>query len=371
MTPSSGATDLIVVGAGIVGLAHAVEAVARGLSVTVVERDARAVGASVRNFGHACITAQEGEALAYARRARGTWLRMAREAGVGVRECGTVVVARAAEEAAALEELAADRGAEEVRLLSPAQVTATVPVAAEGLHGGALLPLDLRVDQRRAAGAIADWLATRPGVRMLWSTPVLGVEDGLVRTGRGELHGRHVVVCAGHDLDRLLPGVADEAGVQRCLLQMLQVRVPGLRVEPAVLTGSSMLRYPALAGTDGARALRRRWTTERPEMLAAVVNHMLTQEPGGDLVVGDTHAYARTLDPWSQEALDELLLAETRALLGRDDLAVVRRWQGVYASAADPFLCAPVAPGVTAVAVTSGIGMTTAFGLAPAVLDTL
>ena len=371
VTSSSGPADLIVVGAGIVGLAHAVEAVARGLSVTVVERDERAVGASVRNFGHACITAQAGEAHTFARRARGTWLRMAREAGVGVQECGTVVVARAAEEAAALEELAATRGAEEVRLLTPAEVIAAVPVAVEDLHGGALLPLDLRVDQRRAAGAIAEWLAARPGVRMLWSTPVLGVEDGLVRTGRGDLRARQVVVCAGHDLDRLLPGVADEAGMQRCLLQMLQVRVPGLRIDPAVLTGSSMLRYPALAGTDSARALRRRWAAERPEMLDAVVNHMLTQLPGGDLVVGDTHAYARTPDPWSQEALDELLLAETRTLLGRDDLAVVRRWQGVYASAAGEFLRARVAPGVTAVAVTSGIGMTTAFGLAPAVLDSL
>jgi FAD dependent oxidoreductase TIGR03364 len=371
VTPSSGPADLVVVGAGIVGLAHAVEAVARGMSVTVVERDARAVGASVRNFGHACITAQAGEALTFARRARGTWLRMAREAGVGVRECGTVVVARSPEEVAALEELAATRGAAEARLLTPAGVTAAVPVAPEDLHGGALLPLDLRVDQRRAAGAIADWLAARPGVRVLWSTPVLGVEDGRVRTGRGDLPARQVVVCAGHDLDRLLPGVADAGGVERCLLQMLQVRVPGLRVDPAVLTGSSMLRYPALAATDGARALRRRWVTERPELLDAVVNHMLTQEPGGDLVVGDTHACARTPEPWSQEELDDLLLAETRALLGRGDLAVVRRWQGVYASAAGEFLRVPVAPGVTAVAITSGIGMTTAFGLAPAVLDTL
>jgi len=44
----------------------------------------------------------------------------------------------------------------------------------------------------------------------------------------------------------------------------------------------------------------------------------------------------------------------------------------VYASAdASGFLRAKVAPGVTAVAVTSGIGMTTAFGLAPDVLDSL
>lgn len=369
MSDSSSSSDLIVVGAGIVGLAHAVAAVERGMSVTVVERDDRAVGASVRNFGHACITAQTGEALRFAEHARRTWLHLGERAGFEVAECGTVVVARSAEESAALEELAENRGADAVRLLTPAETVAAAPVSADGLRGGALLPRDLRVDQRRAAAAIAAWLAAQPGVRILWSTPVLGVEDGLVRTGRGPLRGDRVVVCTGHDLDRILPETAEAAGMRRCVLQMLQLRAPGLRLDPALLTGTSMLRYPALAETEGGRALRRRWSDQRPELLEASVNHMLTQLPGGDLVVGDTHTYARTPDPWSSEEFDRLLLAETSALLGRDDLAVVRRWQGVYASADGEFLRARVSPGVTAVAVTSGIGMTTAFGLAPTVID--
>lgn len=361
--------DLVVVGAGIVGLAHAVEAHARGATVVVIERDDRAVGASVRNFGHGCITAQAGEASDLARRGRSTWLRLGRAAGFRVDECGTLVVARAPEEMAALEQLAAQRGPDEVVLLGPAEVNARVP--APDATGGAHLPLDLRVDQRAAAGAIAGWLEQQPGVTVQWGNPVLGVEPGLVRTGRGDVRAERVVVCVGHDVDRVLPAVADAAGLRRCLLQMLQVRPPsGTRIEPAVLTGSSMLRYPALAATEGARALRHRWQDERPDLLDADVNHMLTQLPDGDLVVGDTHAYDRTPEPWSSERLDELMLAETRALLGLPELPVVRRWQGVYADAPGEFLRAPVAPGVMAVSVTSGIGMTTAFGLAPAVLDT-
>ncbi|MBP2368004.1 FAD-dependent oxidoreductase [Pseudonocardia parietis] len=399
-------SDLVIVGAGVVGLAHAVEAVTRGLTVTVLDRDERAVGASVRNFGHGCLTAQTGDALTYALRGRDTWLRLGRRAGFGVAECGTVVVARSAEERAALEELAAGRG-DDVELLDPAQVTGRVPVAAGGLHGGAFLPRDLRVEQRRAVAAIAAWLNTQPGAEVRFGTPVLGIDgtdlpagragatgaasdrsaftgaasggsgftgtaaDGpvVVRTGRGEVRARQVLVCVGHDLDRLFPAPADAAGLRRCVLQILQLRPTApVTVEPAVLTGSSMLRYPALAGTEGARALRERWRTERPELLDAGVNHMLTQLPGGDLVVGDTHTYDRTPDPFTDEALDDLLLAETRALLGTD-LRVVSRWQGVYADAPGEFLVHPTAPATTAVSVTSGIGMTTAFGLAPAVLD--
>ena len=47
-------------GAGVVGLAHAWHATRVGLRVVVVERDEHAVGASVRNFGHICTTAQAG-----------------------------------------------------------------------------------------------------------------------------------------------------------------------------------------------------------------------------------------------------------------------------------------------------------------------
>src|SRR4051812_27116208 len=101
---SLGTADLVVVGAGIVGLAHAVDAAARGLSVAVVERDERATGASVRNFGHGCVTAQDGEALAYALAARELWLRLGREAGFWAEATGTLVVARAEDELTVLEE---------------------------------------------------------------------------------------------------------------------------------------------------------------------------------------------------------------------------------------------------------------------------
>ncbi|MEI7057184.1 TIGR03364 family FAD-dependent oxidoreductase [Nocardioides sp. CCNWLW239] len=379
-TTPADAADLVVVGAGIVGLAHAVDGLERGLKVHVIERDERAVGASVRNFGHICTTVQSGQALAYALPARERWLALAAKASFGVQETGTVAVARSEAEMAVLEEFAASRGTEHARLLDAEATGALFPPATSEVLGGAHLPLDLRVDPREALPAIARWLETQ-GVRFSWGTHVGAVEpvaDGVaVRTSRGTIRSARVVHAAGHDVDRLFPQVAEEADVRRCRLQMLEVAPPGdVEIGPAVLTGLSMLRYGGFAETTAAADVRTELEATAPELLDVVMNLMLTQRPGaggrpGSIVLGDTHHYDRTHQPFDDEHVADLVLREGARLLGAP-LTVRRRWRGVYAdSPRTDFLVDEPFPGLRVVSVTSGIGMTTALGLAPTVLDQL
>ncbi|MEU0885488.1 TIGR03364 family FAD-dependent oxidoreductase [Lentzea sp. NPDC005914] len=355
--------DLVVVGAGIVGLAHAWHTVQRGFSVAVVERDEHAAGASVRNFGHGCFTAQDGVAYEYAMAAREEWLKLAREAGFWLRESGTLVVARHEDELRVLHELAEVRDVELFN--NPTSGSLNDP----SILGAALLPLDIRVNPREAVHSIAALLARR-GVTFHWSTNVLTVEPGLVRTTRGEIPCRAAVVAVGHDVDRFFPDIAAERQIQRCQLRMLRVAHGGV-IDPAVLTGFSMLRYDAFARCPGLDAVRARLTHDHPELVEAGLNLMFTQLPDGSLTIGDTHHYSRTVDPYRPEHLDDLVLTETARLLGVPTLRVLERWRGIYASAPEPFLTATPVPLTRAVSVTSGIGMTTALGLAPAVLDDL
>jgi len=48
--------DLAIVGAGILGLGHALAATRRGLKVVVIDRETEAVSASVNNFGFGTVT---------------------------------------------------------------------------------------------------------------------------------------------------------------------------------------------------------------------------------------------------------------------------------------------------------------------------
>lgn len=361
------ACDVLVVGAGIVGLAHASAAAARGLSVIVIDRDDRAVGASVRNFGHVCTTAQSGELLEIAMVAREGWLRHSVAAGFVAHESGAVTVARSAAELSVLEELSASRPRGQVALLSAVEVRSRLSGQVDAaVVGGALLRDDLRVDPREAVGAIAAWLATQPGVRFSWKTSWLGGEGGLARTSRGDIRAARTIVCVGHDLDYLFPAVAAAHAIERCALQMARVLPPaGFLLSPALLTGTSMLRYPAFTDTSASDALRSEIEARTPELVEIGTNLMLTQRPDGTLIVGDSHRYATTMDPFSAERTSQLLLDAAARLLGVPSLTVIERWQGIYASSSQhPYLIDDVADGVTAASVTSGVGMTISFGLA-------
>jgi FAD dependent oxidoreductase TIGR03364 len=367
-------SDVLVVGAGIVGLAHACAALDRGLTVTIIDRDARAVGASIRNFGHCCVTAQSGELLELALVARGKWLDYSAKAGFFSTESGALAVARSAVELTVLDELSGSRETGQVELLGARDTRARLGAgASRDILGGALLKDDLRVDPREAARSLARWLAGQPGVTFLALTSYLGPDDRGALTSRGVIRAGRTIVCVGHDLDYLFPEHAAKAKTERCALQMMRVDAPtGLVLRPAVLTGTSMLRYPAFAETAAAAALKTEIAAEHPQLLEIGANVMFTQRPNGTLIVGDSHRYASTIDPFQAEKVSRILLEEIAGILGVKELKVKERWQGVYASSPkQPFLIEEVAPGVTAAIVTSGVGMTISFGLAEKTFSTL
>ncbi|MGB6246702.1 TIGR03364 family FAD-dependent oxidoreductase [Gordonia sp. (in: high G+C Gram-positive bacteria)] len=360
--------DVLVVGAGVVGLGHALAAADQGLSVIVIDRDDRPVGASVRNFGHVCATGQSGVLRDLALGARERWLSAASRARLEVAEQAGAAVARHTDELAVIDELASTR--DSVTMLTAAQVRDQLGgTGGDSIVGGARLGDDLRVDPRTAVPRLAAWLADRTGVQFGWRTSYLGIDEATesgvrVRTSRGTVRAARVFVCVGHDLDYVAPEAADAAGMKRCALQMMLTDDPGFRVRPAVLTGTSLLRYGAFADTEAVGALRTRITDERPALIAADTNIMFTQRPDGGILIGDSHRIETSTAPFLTEDVSDLIRREIEDVLGAD-LTIRQRWQGVYASSPDaPYLHTSLAPNVHACSVTTGVGMTVGLELA-------
>lgn len=356
--------DVVVVGSGIVGLGHAYAAVKRGLRVLVVDRAAGIQGASVRNFGHACVSGQFGEAATYAARARSLWLELASTAGFWARESGAHIAARINAELAVLDEHSRTR--DDTTLLTGEEITDRLPLSPDAVVGGCFIGADLQVDPREATPAIARYLASR-GVTFAWRTNVARVASGAIQTSRGDVTAREIFVCTGHDIDQIGTGCQASAEVGRCVLDMAMVRIPVTKpLATPLLTGTSMLRYTALAILPGIAEVRAEIQGENPELLDIDANVMATQRPDGLFLLGDTHFTGAAPTPYQAVSWGDALLREFSALFGvaRERVVEIERWQGVYAKAAGEFLIDAPQPGVHVAVVTTGIGMSCGLGFA-------
>lgn len=364
-------SDLVVVGAGIVGLAHALAAARRGKRVTVIERDARANGASIRNFGFVTVTGQaRGTVWQRARRSAEIWREIAPQAGIAVVQQGLLVVAQRPEAGAVLDALIATEMGEGCRRLSAADVAALCP-GAQAPAGGLLSTADLRVESREAIPQLAAWLAAAHGVTFRYGTAVAAVETGAAILADGtRIAADALVVCPGDDGTTLFPQVYAAEGVTRCKLQMLRLAAPGWRLPAPVMADLSLVRYLGYADLPEAAPLKAMLAQEQAEALAWGIHLIVTQSADGSLVVGDSHEYAATPDPFGRAEIDTAMLAQYAAVLGPPS-PVIERWTGTYASAAGHSFVRRPADGVRLVVVTSGTGASTAFALAEEVIGEL
>lgn len=364
--------DLAVVGAGIVGLACALAASRIGKRVVVIDRDAQANGASVRNFGFVTVTGQaRGEMWRRARRTRQVWAEVADLAGIAILHEGLAMTARRHESVAVLEAFMDTEMGKGCRLLPAADLMRWSPaLAGRDLMAALISPHDLRVESRQAIPRMAAWLETRHGVVFQRGTAVTGVEPSTLTTSRGTVRAEAIVVCPGDDLVSLFPERL--AGLTRCKLQMLRLADPGFRLPTAVMSDLGLVRYQGYAGLPQAVALRARLDAEQADHLAHGVHLIVVQGADGDLIVGDSHHYGPTPDPFASEAVDRLILDEFAAVFGREPPPVRERWTGTYASAPDRMVLidAP-AEGVRLVTVTTGAGASTGFAIGEEVVGEL
>lgn len=364
------AFDVAIVGAGIVGLAHARACARRGLSVVVVDRDAQANGASIRNFGFVTVSGQEEGAMwARARRSREIWLEVAQAAGIRVHQRGMLMVAQRQEAAAMLETFAAGPMGEGCELLGAAETARRFPQLSAAVTGSLVSPHEIRVEPRDAVPRIASHLAQDHGVSFVWGAAVTAVEPGKVRTSLGPIRASRTVVAPGDDATTLFPENLAPFGLIRCKLQMMRVRPTRPALPHVAMSDLSLLRYAGFAASPSAAALRTSLEAEAPAQLAAGIHLIVAAAQDGTCVIGDSHVYATTPDPFADATIDRMILDEYEVLFGeRPD--VVERWTGTYASGSPvPVIVAAPMPEIRVVTVATGAGMSCAFALAEDVVE--
>ncbi|KUR77853.1 TIGR03364 family FAD-dependent oxidoreductase [Novosphingobium sp. Fuku2-ISO-50] len=366
--------DLAVIGGGIIGLAHAVTAARRGKRVVLIERERRANGASIRNFGFVTVTGQErGESWSLARRTRDVWADIVPQAGITVEHRGLYLSARSPEAIAVIEAFLETEMGEGCGLITAdAYRAATGGLGGPDLLGALYSPHEIRVESRHAIPLLTRWASESLGIDFLTETVAFSSLPPMIETSRGVIEAGQVVVCPGDDFSTLWRERIAAYALRRCRLSMLRLADPGVRLPGALMSDLSLTRYAGYAALPEAAALKAKLLAEQPRHYDNGVHLIVAQGSDGTLIVGDSHHYDDLPGPFAPASAEDDILDEYARAIGRPAPAVLERWVGTYATADDrTYLVDTPADNVRMVIVTGGTGASTSFGIAEKVLNEL
>ncbi len=361
-----------IVGAGIVGLAHAYSAARRGHQVIVFERSPRASGASIRNFGMIWPIGQPaGSLLDIALKSRQTWLDLSTASGLWVNPCGSIHLAHRDDEWVVLQEFAerANDLGYSCRLLSALEVLERTPAAnPDGLQGGLFSATELAVNPKIATRELPKYLLGELGVRFEFATTIIETSDGWIEASDGRSWPvDRTIICGGADFETLFPRVFQSSGLKLCKLQMLKTspQPNGWKLGPHLASGLTLRHYANFGVCPSISALKERIASETPDLDRFGIHVMASQNDVGEIVLGDSHEYSSDIEPFDKSLIDDLILRELHKLIRLPDWTITERWHGIYAKhpsvsiyEADPLENVHIRTGI------GGAGMTMSFGLA-------
>jgi len=367
---NSSKKSAIVIGAGIVGLATARALAIRGYHVTVFERNERAVGASIRNFGMVWPIGQAtGPLYDRAMLSRSIWKEICTEARIWHDEVGSLHLAYQNDELQAISEYVdANSHYRDCALLTPAQaLQKSAAVNPVGLKGALWSGDEMIVESRVAVGQVARYLAEKYGVAFHWNTAISRIGYPSVMSGNNSWEAEEIFVCSGADFETLYPELFSESGITKCKLQMMRLvgQPDGWRIGPSLCGGLSMIHYPGFQSAKSLPALRKRYEEQYPEYLSWGIHVMVSQNGGGELTIGDSHEYGLVHDPFDKEFINTLITDYLRTFASFKDWKVIQSWHGIYPKMTNgetELVLHPEA-GITITNGLGGNGMTLSFGL--------
>lgn len=344
--------DVIVVGAGIVGIACAEACSADGLQVLLLDRGPIASGTTAAGMGHIVVPGGPDAEFALARYSQQLWQRLSPELPreAGVMACGTLWLAEDESHLNALTTLERSFGAHRVPAepIPKPRLCELEPRLSRSVAGGLLVPEDLVLDPVTAARAVWERARAR-GAEFRTDASVLAVRGGEVQLEDAtRLRAPHVVIAAGVDSPSLARG--------------LPIR-PRKGHLVAVEAPAGYVHHQLVEVGDLADA--------RSDAEGSISFNVQPQSHGG-VLVGSSRQYGSETTE-AQPSVVRRMMARAESLLpGIGGLRVQRTWAGLRPASADhqPFIGPLPGDRQTIVAAGhEGLGITQSLGTGRLVAD--
>ena len=175
-----------------------------------------------------------------------------------------------------------------------------------------------------------------------------------------------IYVCGGQEFEYLFPDLYNIAPITRCKLQMMRTipQPDGYNIGPALCGGLTLLHYGAFKECPSLEKVASRTNEQYPDYIKWGIHVMACQNGLGELVIGDSHEYGFTHDPFNKEEINTLILNYLRKFTCFPDYTLQQSWNGIYLKMLEGTeLMLRPEDGVTIVNGLGGAGMTMSFGL--------
>ncbi len=376
------ALDIIVIGAGALGIFHAYHALKAGKKVLLLEKDKRAQEATVRNFGQVVPSGliPGSEWHEYGRIATALYKELQEEFNIGIRNNGSCYIANTAAEMAVLEELqdkfkAVDYASQ---LWTKEQLLAQYPMVQTDYASGALyFPQEVSAEPEILIHRVLELLSLKFPRQFSHrnNCPVVdvtttGSEQVAVSTADKQTYlATHCIICSGREFRLLFPEVFADSGLIVSKLNMMATYPQQNTVLPGnILTGLTIRRYESFTACDSYHQLDK---ADVPQDCIDYGIHILfKQRVDGSVIIGDSHLYAPVADQddlsvfYNDMHINEVMLREAKKIMQLDNWHIAQTWAGFYAQHEDEIFCRSLENRIHIVTGIGGKGMTTAAGFA-------
>jgi FAD dependent oxidoreductase TIGR03364 len=366
----------IVIGAGIVGLATARALATRNYKVTVFERNGKATGASIRNFGMIWPIGQpQGPLLQRALKTREIWKEIAKDANIWYKESGSLHLAYQQDELQVMEEFVdANKGIRNCSILNAETTLSKSKIVNPKQLLGALYSEDeMIVEARDAINQVALYLQEKYNVTFHFNKAISKIRYPKAFSGNEGFSADEIYVCSGADFETLYPEIYASQPITKCKLQMM--RMEGFSGNPdnspSLCGGLSMIHYNAFKEAKSLNSLKRRYEEEYAEHIKWGIHVMLSQNFKGEFTIGDSHEYGFDLDPFDKKHINDLVIKYLKSFVVLDNFEPIQTWNGTYPKLMNGNTELVLKPekGVTIINGLGGAGMTLSFGLADEVVE--
>lgn len=373
--------DLIIVGAGILGVAHAYHASKSGMKVLILEKDSFPVGSTVRNFGQVVPSGMSGKWFDYGIKSLKIYQEIQQKFDISVRKNGSIYVASDEDEWLLANELYSHHQSTgyPCSLLSKRQCLEMYPeLKFDYVRGAIYFPEEISVEPNLLIYKLLDYLKEQNNVDFKNNATVVlcdqNTDEVIIRTSENEqFSASKVLLCCGYTFNILYPKVFKKSGLIVSKLQMLQtVPMSNVLLAGNILTGLSIRRYESFESMPSYKNIT--MPEHYTELKKWGIHLLFKQAIDGSIIIGDSHEYAPVgktdyLGFDTKELIDELILKEAQRIVHFAVGKIARKWAGFYAQHPDDIFEYNISPNIYICTGIGGKGMTSSFGYAESNLD--